>query len=73
MKIGPYVIIKTLGEGAHSHVKLAYHAITRKYVAIKIVNKAELDQPEIQEKEIRREVNFLKVSQNSTNTKIKTK
>lgn len=40
-KLGKYVLVRTLGSGANSKVKLGHDAETDKYFAIKIMKKAD--------------------------------
>eukprot|EP01134_Creolimax_fragrantissima_P003855 CFRG3855T1 len=56
--VGNYKIIKTVGKGRFSSVKLARHLFTGEQVAIKIVEKAELDENELNT--LMREVGILK-------------
>jgi len=41
--VGDYTIGKTIGQGAFSKVKIAYNKITKEEVAIKIINKKQLE------------------------------
>lgn len=55
-KIGPYILRGTIGEGAFSIVKLAFHEQLRAYYACKIIPKSRLTTPSLEkrfEEEIR--------------------
>lgn len=56
--IGSYNIIKTLGEGNFAKVKLATHSLTGAEVAIKVIDKTQLDEKKLQK--LYREVRIMK-------------
>nr|XP_015193033.1 PREDICTED: serine/threonine-protein kinase SIK3 isoform X1 [Lepisosteus oculatus] len=58
-RVGPYEIERTIGKGNFAVVKLATHIITRAKVAIKIVDKTQLDDENL--KKIFREVQIMKM------------
>lgn len=60
--IGPYQVIKSLGEGTTGKVKLGYNKKTSEYVAIKIISKvAFLKQPKLENK-IQREISLMRLA-----------
>lgn len=59
-RIGPYVILKTLGEGSFGKVKLAVHQITKQKVALKIISRKKLLSKEM-EGRVEREIEFLQL------------
>eukprot|EP01107_Rhizomastix_libera_P017271 TRINITY_DN795_c0_g1_i2.p1 TRINITY_DN795_c0_g1~~TRINITY_DN795_c0_g1_i2.p1 ORF type:complete len:726 (-),score=207.14 TRINITY_DN795_c0_g1_i2:87-2231(-) len=59
--IGPFILGKTLGEGATGKVKLAFHRDTGFKVAIKIIKKDQLMQKPSLYKKVEREIAVLKV------------
>ena len=61
-RIGPYVVIKKIGEGSFSKVQLAYHVISRKKFALKLVNKQSVKNLQEITHQIKNEVELLKVS-----------
>lgn len=61
--IGPYVLVRTLGEGTTSKVKLAYHRDTKQNVAVKIISKALFLQNEELQVKVRREIALMKLVQ----------
>ncbi|ROT76702.1 hypothetical protein C7M84_004708 [Penaeus vannamei] len=58
VKVGFYDIEKTIGKGNFAVVKLARHRITKTEVAIKIIDKSQLDATNLQK--VHREVKVLK-------------
>ncbi|KAI6654587.1 Serine/threonine-protein kinase SIK3-like [Oopsacas minuta] len=58
-RIGQYDIEKTIGKGNFAVVKLASHGITNTKVAIKIINKSQLDPENL--KKVTREVRIMKL------------
>jgi serine/threonine protein kinase len=56
---GPYILGKTLGEGAFGKVKVATHIHTKEKVAIKILDKTKMDD-EDDIKRVQKEINILK-------------
>ncbi|XP_037725420.1 serine/threonine-protein kinase SIK2-like isoform X3 [Drosophila subpulchrella] len=48
MRVGLYDIERTIGKGSFAVVKLAWHRIARIEVAIKIIDKSQLDQTDLQ-------------------------
>ncbi|KAK2573445.1 Serine/threonine-protein kinase SIK3 [Acropora cervicornis] len=59
VRIGYYNIEKTIGKGNFAVVKLATHCVTRTKVAVKIIDKSQLDQDNL--KKIFREVQVMKM------------
>ncbi|XP_078381024.1 serine/threonine-protein kinase SIK3-like isoform X2 [Oculina patagonica] len=59
VRIGYYNIEKTIGKGNFAVVKLATHCITKQKVAVKIIDKSQLDQDNL--KKIFREVQIMKM------------
>ncbi|ORZ33023.1 kinase-like domain-containing protein [Catenaria anguillulae PL171] len=57
--IGNYAFVKTLGEGNFAKVKLAKHKMTGQEVAIKIIDKTQLDDKKLQK--LYREVRIMKL------------
>lgn len=57
--IGNYVFVKTLGEGNFAKVKLAKHKLTELEVAIKVIDKTQLDEKKISK--LYREVRIMKL------------
>lgn len=55
-QIGKYRLLKTIGKGNFAKVKLAKHVPTQKEVAIKIIDKTQLNPTSLQK--LFREVNF---------------
>jgi 5'-AMP-activated protein kinase catalytic alpha subunit len=60
VKVGPYVLTKTLGVGSFGKVKLAQHELTGLLVAIKILNRKKIQTLDMDEK-VRREIKTLKL------------
>ncbi|KAH8360768.1 hypothetical protein KR084_008457 [Drosophila pseudotakahashii] len=58
MRVGFYDIERTIGKGNFAVVKLARHRITKNEVAIKIIDKSQLDQTNLQK--VYREVEIMK-------------
>ncbi|KAK8385176.1 hypothetical protein O3P69_012165 [Scylla paramamosain] len=58
VRVGFYDIEKTIGKGNFAVVKLARHRITKSEVAIKIIDKSQLDAANLQK--VHREVKVLK-------------
>mmetsp|Transcript_11685 Transcript_11685/g.48585 ORF Transcript_11685/g.48585 Transcript_11685/m.48585 type:complete len:371 (-) Transcript_11685:630-1742(-) len=58
MKIGPYLLGKTLGIGSFGKVRLAEHEQTGKKVAVKILNRAKIRLLDMEEK-VKREIKIL--------------
>ncbi|KAJ1511332.1 MAP/microtubule affinity-regulating kinase 3, partial [Coelomomyces lativittatus] len=56
--IGNYTFIKTLGEGNFAKVKLAKHKMTAQEVAVKIIDKTQLDEKKLNK--LYREVRIMK-------------
>jgi 5'-AMP-activated protein kinase catalytic alpha subunit len=54
-----YRLSKTLGEGAYGKVKLAYHLLVREKVAVKIFERAKIQEPHAK-KRVAREIRILK-------------
>ncbi|XP_031552797.1 serine/threonine-protein kinase SIK2-like isoform X2 [Actinia tenebrosa] len=61
IRVGFYDIEKTIGKGNFSVVKLAKHRITKSKVAIKIIDKTQLDETNL--KKVYREINIMKLLQ----------
>ncbi|RPA87989.1 Pkinase-domain-containing protein [Ascobolus immersus RN42] len=59
-RIGPYVVLKTLGEGSFGKVKLAVHQVTGQKVALKIISRKKLLSKEM-EGRVEREIEFLQL------------
>ncbi|KAK2148532.1 hypothetical protein LSH36_492g05016, partial [Paralvinella palmiformis] len=59
VRVGFYEIERTIGRGNFAVVKLARHRITKSEVAIKIIDKTQLD--EVNLKKVYREVQILKM------------
>lgn len=59
VRIGYYNIEKTIGKGNFAVVKLATHCVTKTKVAVKIIDKSQLDQDNL--KKISREVQVMKM------------
>eukprot|EP00834_Sanchytrium_tribonematis_P001895 NODE_50_length_31184_cov_0.705099.p16 type:complete len:253 gc:universal NODE_50_length_31184_cov_0.705099:24475-25233(+) len=57
--IGNYTFVKTLGEGNFAKVKLAKHKLTSQEVAIKIIDKSQLDEKKLSK--LYREVRIIKM------------
>ncbi|KAL7750556.1 hypothetical protein RI367_003897 [Sorochytrium milnesiophthora] len=57
--IGNYVFVKTLGEGNFAKVKLAKHKMTGQEVAIKVIDKTQLDEKKLSK--LYREVRIMKL------------
>lgn len=53
---------KTIGQGTYGKVKLAHHVQTKEKVAIKVIDKATIENDR-QVKRIQKEIRFLKVAQ----------
>jgi 5'-AMP-activated protein kinase catalytic alpha subunit len=58
--VGNYVIEKTIGQGTYGKVKLAHHIQSKDKVAIKVIDKATIENDR-QVKRIQKEIRFLKV------------
>ena len=58
--MGNYVLDKTIGQGTYGKVKLAHHVQTKEKVAIKVIDKATIENDR-QVKRIQKEIRFLKV------------
>ena len=58
LKVGMYDLEKTLGKGNFAIVKLGVHRLTRTKVAVKIVNKCELDDENLNK--ISREIDIMR-------------
>lgn len=56
--IGPYCVTKTIGQGSYGKVKMAYHRETQQKVAIKMLYKAGMKEPELER--ARRETEILR-------------
>ena len=65
--IGKYRLLKTIGKGNFAKVKLARHVPTGKEVAIKIIDKTQLNDLSLQKlfREVRFEFNWLKKKEKS--------
>ncbi|KAK3744584.1 hypothetical protein QZH41_016102, partial [Actinostola sp. cb2023] len=61
IRVGFYDIEKTIGKGNFSVVKLAKHRITKSKVAIKIIDKTQLDETNL--KKVYREIQIMKLLQ----------
>ena len=61
-RLGHYILLRTLGKGSFGKVKLAQHEITKHTVAVKILNKAKIEQQKMDAK-INREIKILKLLQ----------
>jgi BR serine/threonine kinase len=60
-QLGPYVLIRELGEGAHAKVRLAMNTETREQVAIKMIRRESFsDKPELYQK-IQREITLMRL------------
>lgn len=59
--VGPYVLVRTLGEGASGKVKLGVHNETGQTVAIKILKKAALTQTPQLRRRVEREITVMKL------------
>jgi serine/threonine-protein kinase SIK2 len=59
IRVGFYEIIRTIGKGNFAVVKLARHRITKTEVAIKIIDKSQLDPVNLEK--IQREVKIMKL------------
>jgi carbon catabolite-derepressing protein kinase len=59
-RIGPYVVLRTLGEGSFGKVKLAVHQSTGQKVALKIISRKKLLSKEM-EGRVEREIEFLQL------------
>jgi carbon catabolite-derepressing protein kinase len=59
-RIGPYVVLRTLGEGSFGKVKLAVHQVTGQKVALKIISRKKLLSKEM-EGRVEREIEFLQL------------
>lgn len=59
-RIGPYVIVKTLGEGSFGKVKLAVHQTSGQKVALKIISRKKLLTKDMAGR-IDREIEFLQL------------
>lgn len=57
--IGNYRLLKTIGKGNFAKVKLARHVLTGKEVAVKIIDKTQLNSSSLQK--LFREVRIMKV------------
>jgi serine/threonine protein kinase len=62
IKIGQYVLDRTIGQGTFSKVKLATHEQTGKTVAIKIISKRKIIDNKLVDK-VKREMKILKLFQ----------
>lgn len=60
IRIGHYILSKTLGTGTFGKVKLAYHQVTGHKVAVKILNRRKIKSLDVVSK-IRREIQNLKL------------
>jgi len=60
IRIGHYVLTKTLGTGTFGKVKLAHHQVTGHKVAVKILNRRKLIKQDVVDK-IRREIQNMKL------------
>jgi 5'-AMP-activated protein kinase catalytic alpha subunit len=60
VKIGPYVLGRTLGVGSFGKVKLAQHELTGHRVAVKILNRKKIQSLDMDDK-VRREIKTLKL------------
>lgn len=49
-RVGAYRILRSIGAGSFSKVRLGIHEATNKYVAIKIVNRTQMKQMSMTEK-----------------------
>lgn len=72
-QIGKYKLLKTIGKGNFAKVKLAKHVPTGKEVAIKIIDKTQLNPGSLQKVNYQlissNEINFPSEGQNSINCK----
>ncbi|KAI0230962.1 Serine/threonine-protein kinase SIK2 [Lamellibrachia satsuma] len=59
IRVGFYEIERTIGRGNFAVVKLARHRITKSEVAIKIIDKTQLSEPNLEK--VYREVRILKM------------
>ena len=59
--IGPYVQLRTLGEGTTGKVKLAYHKDTNDNVAIKIIQKSSFEKRPDLEQKVQREIALMRL------------
>ncbi|KAG0260429.1 Protein kinase [Mortierella polycephala] len=60
IKIGPYMLLETLGVGSFGKVKRAVHSLTGHTVAIKIINKNKVDNQDMFAR-VKREIQYLKL------------
>ena len=61
-RIGPYVPVRTLGEGTTGKVKLAFHKDTNENVAIKIIPKSSFEKKPDLEQKVQREVALMRLT-----------
>eukprot|EP00158_Paraphelidium_tribonemae_P005172 Partr_v1_DN27202_c0_g2_i2_m38492 putative Map microtubule affinity-regulating kinase len=66
--IGNYVFSKTLGEGNFAKVKLAKHKLTGQEVAVKIIDKMQMDEKKLSK--LYREVRIMKILHNPNVVKL---
>lgn len=59
-RVGPYMLLETLGKGTTSCVKLGMHIETKMKVAVKILNKQQITDMNIAQK-VEREIAILKL------------
>ena len=67
--LGNYILQKTIGEGTFGKVKLGYHILTNEKVAIKVLQKDKILEPEDMER-VNREIRILKKLKNRNIIKI---
>ncbi|TPX31275.1 hypothetical protein SeMB42_g07784 [Synchytrium endobioticum] len=60
VRVGDYILKKTIGQGTFGKVKLAEHAITKELVAIKVIEKASV-KTQKQKNSVQREVRLMKL------------
>eukprot|EP01084_Bolivina_argentea_P095104 170983_1 len=60
LRIGAYNLQRALGLGAFGKVKLGEHVVLKQHVAVKILNKAKIQQLDMPEK-VKREINILRL------------
>ena len=61
-RIGPYIPVKTLGEGTTGKVKLAYHSETGENVAIKVISKSAFEKKANLEMKVQREIALMRLT-----------
>jgi BR serine/threonine kinase len=69
--IGPYIPVRTLGEGTTGKVKLAFHKDTNENVAIKIILKSSFEKKPDLEAKVQREIALMRLTNHPNIMKLK--